>query len=91
MSDIAEPWFSWVVVPPGKIAVVRNPSGPWPGHIGITDDLLNEADPDYLTHGDGMVRFTLTDDTALYGYAHPDETPGVHHYDLLAEPQEGEK
>jgi hypothetical protein len=73
----------WRVVTPQGIALICADPTPWPDHIGITDDLLNLADPAYVTHGDGMVRFTPDlGTTALYGYAHPDG-PGVNHYDLL--------
>jgi hypothetical protein len=46
----------------------------WPAELCIADELLENADPRYVSQGDGMVRFTASNGTALYGFDRQDET-----------------
>jgi hypothetical protein len=76
--------FHRVVTPTG-IVILRDDSGtPWPDHLAVSRLLIEDADPRYLTAGDGMLRFRLDCGCdVLYGLAHPASVPDVDHYDLI--------
>jgi len=79
---ISEAFFHYVIEPTGRIVYMLH--GDWPAHIGLAREFLEYANPDLLSAGDGMVRFTPLGQTALYGIA-PCETgaPHISHYDRL--------
>jgi len=88
MSAIGEaPTFYRVVTPDG-IALVIAEEKPWPQHCGVSHDLIELGDPDYISSGDGMLRFSPDRGShALYGYAHEGDGP-FSHWDLIrTEPQ----
>lgn len=42
---------------------------PWPEVIRVSSTLLEaDTDPELLSHGDGMLRITVANGTALYGF-----------------------
>lgn len=68
---------------PDGIALVMGKDALWPPHIGISHELIELADPAYLSLGDGMARFRPeVGPSALYGFAHKGDAD-CDHWDLI--------
>lgn len=75
----------------GTLTAQRMPDGSvrlmdaaWPQSVVITEELLEDADPRFITHGDGMVRFLFANGEALYGITGDGPWPRTHEYELIS-------
>src|SRR5438477_12722413 len=96
MGEAERVVFHSILGPDGRRCLWRRavpgPWEPWPKHLAVTRDLIGWWDTEFVTAGDGMLRFRMQDgDAALYGLAHEQPrgnawiTPysPVDHYDLI--------
>lgn len=82
MREGLAPTF-WRVVLPSGAALISADRTPWPEHLAVSIGFVEVSDSQYVSRGDGMLRFAPDlGPSALYGFAH-DEGPDVAHYDLI--------